>query len=261
MGEWPQKYPERFENRGIEVPKGILMYGMPGTGKTLLAKAVANEANANFISIKGPEIFSKYVGESESAVREVFKKARQVAPCVLFIDEIDSIAPRRGSRSSDSGVGDRVVNQLLTELDGIESLEGVTVIAATNRPDMIDPAIMRPGRIDRNVEVEVPDTEGRKKILEVHTRDMPLADDVDLDKLAEETESYVGSDIESVCREAGMNALRNDRDAHEVTSSDFEAALEDVRPTATEDNLQRYEKMMQKMEDIEQTEDTPDYYA
>jgi len=262
MVEWPQKYPDRFEKMGIEVPKGILMYGMPGTGKTLLAKAVANEANANFISIKGPEVFSKYVGESEEAVREIFKKARQVAPCILFIDEIDSIAPRRGGRSSDSGVGDRVVNQLLTELDGIESLEGVTVIAATNRPDMIDPAIMRPGRVDRNVEVEIPDEEGRRKIFEVHTRDMPVGDDVDLDELGEMTEGYVGSDIESVCREAGMNALRSDIDSGEATMEEFEEAIADVRPTATSDNLEQYRAMTQKMNEMETDEDdTPDYYA
>jgi len=262
MVEWPQKYPERFENMGIEVPKGILMYGMPGTGKTLLAKAVANEANANFISIKGPEVFSKYVGESESSVREIFKKARQVAPCVLFIDEIDSIAPRRGGSSGESQVGDRVVNQLLTELDGIESLKGVTVIAATNRPDMIDPAIMRPGRIDRNIEVETPDEEARRKIFEVHTEKMPLADDIDLDDLASRTEKYVGSDIESVCREAGMNALRNNPDSKEATMADFEEALEDVNGTATEDNLQMYREMTKKMNDIDQQEDDkPDYYA
>jgi transitional endoplasmic reticulum ATPase len=262
MVEWPQRYPDKFQKMGIEVPKGILMYGMPGTGKTLLAKAVANEANANFISIKGPEVFSKYVGESEEAVREIFKKARQVAPCILFIDEIDAIAPRRGGRSSDSGVGDRVVNQLLTELDGIESLEGVTVIAATNRPDMIDPAIMRPGRVDRNVEVEIPDEEGRRKIFEVHTRDMPVSEDVDLDELSSETEGFVGSDIESVCREAGMNALRSDIDTEEATMDDFRESIEDVRPTATKDNLDQYRAMTQKMNEMEADEDdTPDYYA
>ncbi len=261
MVEWPQRYPERFDRMGIEVPKGIMLYGMPGTGKTLLAKAVANEANANFISINGPELLSKYVGESEESVREVFKKARQVAPCILFIDEIDSIATRRGSRT-DSGVGDRVVNQLLTELDGIESLEGVTVIAATNRPDMIDPAITRPGRIDRSLEVEVPEIEGRKKIYEVHTGDMPLADGVDLEKLARMSDGYVGSDIESVCREAGMFALRRDTESDEVKMEDFEDALEEVRPTATDENREHYKQMMRRMEEIEQPEeDQPDYYA
>ncbi|MFQ3275333.1 MAG: transitional endoplasmic reticulum ATPase [Candidatus Nanohaloarchaea archaeon] len=260
MVEWPQLYPERFDKMGIEVPKGILLYGLPGTGKTLLAKAVANEANANFISIKGPEIFSKYVGESEEAIREVFQKARQVAPCILFIDEIDSIATRRGSRT-DSGVGDRVVNQLLTELDGIESLEGVTVIAATNRPDLIDPALLRPGRIDRDIEVEIPDQEAREKILEVHTRDMPLSDDIDIEDLAEKLEGYVGSDIESLCREAAMIALRKDTEAEEVTLEHFEEAMEETKPTATDENIEHYKQMMQKMDKVEKTEDQPDYYA
>jgi len=263
MVEWPQKHPERFEKMGINAPKGILMYGLPGTGKTLLAKAVANESNSNFISIKGPEVFSKYVGESEEAVREIFKKARQVAPCILFIDEIDSIAPRRGGRSSDSGVGDRVVNQLLTELDGIESLEGVTVIAATNRPDMIDPAIMRPGRIDRTMEVEIPELEARKKIFEVHTEDMPVSDDVDMGELAEKTEDHVGSDIESICREAGMIALRGNPESEEVKMKDFEEAVKEVEPTATDENREQYRRMMNKMDNLEEEQDsnTPDYYA
>ncbi len=261
MVEWPQKHPERFKDMGIEVPKGIMLYGMPGTGKTLLAKAVANESNSNFISIKGPEVFSKYVGESEEAVREIFQKARQVAPCILFIDEIDAIAPRRGGRSSDSGVGDRVVNQLLTELDGIESLEGVTVIAATNRPDMIDPAITRPGRIDRNVEVEVPDLESRKKIFKVHTRKMPVSSDVDLDELAELTENFVGSDIEALCREAAMISLRNDPEDREVTMKEFREAIKDTKATATEENRSLYRQMASKMENIEQKKETPDYFA
>ncbi|MFB6245495.1 MAG: AAA family ATPase [Candidatus Nanohaloarchaea archaeon] len=204
---------------------------------------------------------SKFVGESEESIREVFQKARQVAPCILFIDEIDSIATKRGSRS-DSGVGDRVVNQLLTELDGIEDLEGVTVIAATNRPDLIDPAILRPGRVDRSIEVDIPDAEARRKILEVHTEEMPLADDVDMDELAEATEGYVGSDIEALCREAGMISLRRDPETEEATMEDFRDAMDEVKPTATEENVQHYEQMMQKMEEIESAEqDQPDYYA
>lgn len=238
--EWPLKYPEKFENFCIRPPKGTLLYGVPGTGKTLLAKAVANESEANFISVKGPELLSKWVGDSEAGVREVFRKARQAAPTVIFFDEIDSIASSRGGNDGDSGVTKRVVNQLLTEMDGMEELEDVAVIAATNRPDILDAGLMRPGRFDRHIKVDVPNEEGRLAIFKVHTKDMPIADDVDLEKLAKETEGYVGADIESVCREAAMLTLRNDIDSKEVTNKYFQEALEKVKPSDDDSELMQY---------------------
>jgi transitional endoplasmic reticulum ATPase len=253
--QWPLEYPEVFEELDMQAAKGVLMYGPPGTGKTLLAKAVANEAESNFISIKGPELLNKYVGESEKGVREVFSKARENAPTIVFFDEIDSIATERGKNSGDSGVGERVVSQLLTELDGLESLEDVVVIATTNRPDLIDSALLRPGRLDRHVHVPVPDEEARRKILEVHTRNKPLADDVDLDALARKTEGYVGADIEAVAREASMNASREfiGSVAREevgesvgnvrVTMAHFEAALDEVNPSVTAETRERYEEI------------------
>ena len=208
MIQWPLEYPQVFAAMDVDPANGVLLYGPPGTGKTLLAKAVANEGQSNFISIKGPELLNKYVGESERGVREVFSKARENAPTVVFFDEIDSIAGERGQHASDSGVSERVVSQLLTELDGLEELEDVVVIATTNRPDLIDDALLRPGRLDRHVHVPIPDEAARRAILEVHTRNKPLADDVDLDQLADETEGYVGADIEALCREASMIATR-----------------------------------------------------
>ena len=237
--ELPLKDPERFRKMGIRAPKGVLLYGPPGTGKTLLAKAVARESSANFISIKGPEILSKWVGESEKAIREIFKKARQSAPCVVFLDEIDAIAPRRGSDMS--RVTDRVVNQLLTEMDGFESLNGVVVIAATNRPDMVDPALLRAGRFDRHIYIPPPDTETRRKIFEVHTRKMPLAEDVDLDALATRTKGYTGADIENVCREAGMFAIREGVDR--VRMEHFLRALEKIKPSVDEETIKYYESI------------------
>jgi transitional endoplasmic reticulum ATPase len=197
--EWPLKYPEVFKRLGIRPPRGILLYGPPGTGKTLLAKAVATESQANFISVKGPEVLSKWVGESEKAVREIFRKARETAPCIIFFDELDSIAPRRGFHT-DAGVTDRIVNQLLTEMDGIQSLKGVVVLGATNRPDILDPALLRPGRFDRVLYVPPPDKAARLAIFKIHTREMPLDEDVDLDILASVTEGYTGADIEAVVR-------------------------------------------------------------
>ncbi len=253
--EWPLKYPEAFKEVGIKAPKGILLYGPPGTGKTLIAKAVANESKANFISVKGPELLSKWVGESEKHVREMFRKARQVAPCVIFFDEIDSLAPRRGG-IGDSHVTERVVSQLLTELDGLEELKDVVVIAATNRPDMVDPALLRPGRIERHIYIPPPDREARKEIFRIHTKDMPLTDDVSIDELAEKTEGYSGADIEAVCREAGMQAIRefigsSDQESIRDTVKrirvhrrHFEKALEKVKPSLTEEDIKRYEQIV-----------------
>ncbi|GBE56631.1 ATP-dependent zinc metalloprotease FtsH [archaeon BMS3Bbin16] len=251
--EWPIKQPKVFEEMGIKPPKGVLLYGPPGTGKTLLAKAVANETEANFISIKGPEVLSKWVGESEKAVREIFKKARQAAPCIIFFDEIDAIGSRRGEESG-SKVGERMVNQILTELDGLEELYGVVVIGATNRPDLIDPGLLRPGRFDKHLLVHVPDSEARLEIFRIHTKDMPLATDVDLKGLAKKTVDWVGADIEAVCREAAMIALKETRDkgghlhSKKVTLKHFEKALERVKPSVTREVKKFYERWERKYE-------------
>ncbi len=241
--EWPLKYPNLFRHMKANPPKGILLYGPPGTGKTLLAKAVAHESEANFISVKGPEFLSKWVGESEKAVRETFRKARQAAPCIVFFDEIDSITPVRGGDFGDSHVTERVISQILTELDGLEELKGVTVIAASNRPDIIDPALLRPGRFDQLIYIPLPDLETRKKIFEVHLRGKPLAGNVNIDKLAEKTDGYSGADIAAVCNEAVMAAIReyiakNGKDLGDkeekidckVTMEHLEEALMKVKP-------------------------------
>ena len=228
--EWPLKHPETFQRLGIRPPKGTLLYGIPGTGKTMLAKAVASESEANFISVKGPELLSKWVGESEKGVREVFRKAKQASPTVIFFDEIDAIASTRSGNDTDSGVTKRVVNQLLTEMDGLEELEDVAIIAATNRPDILDAGLMRPGRFDRHIQVKEPDEEARMSIFKVHTKGMPLADDVDIKKLAKNTEGYVGADIEAVCREAAMLALRDDLEVSEIPYKYFKEAIDKVKP-------------------------------
>ncbi len=242
--EWPLKYPEKFKKFGIRPPKGVLLYGPPGTGKTLIAKAVANESNANFISVKGSELLSKWLGESEKAVRKIFRKARQVAPCIIFFDEIDAIAPVRGFEEGTRAV-ERVVNQLLTEMDGLEDLEGVMVIGATNRPDMLDPALLRPGRFDRLVYVRPPDKKSRLAIFRIHTRNMPLRG-VDLMELAELTEGYVGADIEAVCREAVMLAMRENIDAEYVERRHFMEALKKVKPSITDSMMSFYERFEEK---------------
>ncbi len=205
--EWPLKFGKVFQQAGAEPPKGVLLYGPPGTGKTLLAKAVATEAEANFISVRGPEFLSKWVGESERAVRETFRKAKQAAPCVIFFDEIDSVTPARG-RGVDTHVTERVISQMLVELDGLEELHNVTLVAATNRPDLLDPALLRPGRIDRMIYVPPPDLEARLEIFKIHTQDKPLAGEVDLEELTKETGGFTGADIEALCNEASMLAIR-----------------------------------------------------
>ena len=261
--EWPLKHKEAFARLGIKPPKGILLYGPPGTGKTLLAKAVAKESEANFISVKGPELLSKWVGESEKAVRKVFEKARQTSPCVVFFDEIDSLAPHRSASTGDSNVTERVVNQLLTELDGMQELNDVVVIAATNRPDMVDSALLRPGRFDRILLVPVPDKVTRKQIFEVHLKGMKIAKGVDVDALVEKTEGYAGADIAAVCREAGMLALRENIKAKEVGMEYLLAALLKVRPSVNKQIEAAYKEFEEGFRQVRGKEmaEKPSYYG
>ncbi len=240
--EWPLKKPEVFKRMGIRPPRGILLYGPPGTGKTMLAKAVAKESEANFILVNGPSLLSKWVGDSEKAVREIFRKARITAPTILFFDEIDALVPRRGA-GDESRVYERVVNQVLTEMDGLESLHDVVVIGATNRPDMLDPALLRPGRFDRIILTQIPEQQSRKRIFEIYLQKMPVAADVNADTLAEKTEGYVGADIEGVCREAAMIALREDMKSKEVSLKHFEEALKAVKPSVDKEVETAYQEL------------------
>jgi transitional endoplasmic reticulum ATPase len=249
--EWPLKNPEIFKRLGIKPPKGILIYGPPGCGKTLLARAVATESEANFITIKGPEVFSKWVGESEKAIREVFRKARMAAPAVIFFDEIDSLVPRRGAGFSDSGVSERVISQLLTEMDGIVTLEDIVIIAATNRPDMVDPAVLRPGRFDRLIYVPEPDEQSRLQIFKIYTKTMPLASDVNVSALPAMTKGYSGADIEALCREAAMIALRRDVNSKEVSLKDFQDAIKRAGPSVTPDMEKWYKGFMQQVRQVQ----------
>ncbi len=242
--ELPLKNPDAFHRLGIRPAKGFLLYGPPGTGKTLLAKAVAKEAEANFISIKSSDLLSKWYGESEQQISKLFARARQVAPCVIFIDEIDSLVPARGSGAGEPQVTARVVNTLLAEMDGLEELQAVVVIGATNRPTLVDPALLRPGRFDELVYVGTPDTAGREHILGIHTAKMPLAGDVDLKDISAQTERFTGADLEDVVRRAGLSAIRRlGRDVAQVSAVDFVEALKDSRATVTQKMEEEYGKM------------------
>ncbi|MDY0304736.1 MAG: AAA family ATPase, partial [Sphaerochaeta sp.] len=260
--EWPLKYPEVFSSLDTKPPRGILLYGPPGTGKTLLAKAVANESECNFISVKGPELLSKWVGESERGVRQIFRKARQAAPSIIFFDEIDALVPKRGTYMGSSHVTESVVSQILTELDGLVELKNVMVLGATNRPDMLDEALLRPGRLDRVIYVPPPDRESRRKIFEVYLRNKDiLAKDVNIDELVDRTEGYVGADIEALVREAKLAAMREfitamgEKSEEErrqaignvrITKKHFEEALGRVKGTLDLERLEDYERQAWK---------------
>ena len=261
--EWPLKHPEVFKRMGVRPPKGILLYGAPGTGKTLMAKAVAHESKANFILVKGPELLSKWVGESEKAVRKIFEKARQTSPTIIFFDEIDSLAPRRGM-SQDSSVTERVVNQLLTEMDGMIELDNIVILAATNRPDMLDTALLRPGRFDRIILSPAPSEKARLEIFKIHSKDMPLDKDVDIKIMSKETDGYVGADIEAVCREAALLALRTDIKAKIVSKKHFDAALKKVSPSITKEVADAYQDLLNQFRSArgkEMKDTKPSYYG
>jgi len=259
--EWPLKYPKLFERAGIRPLNGILLFGPPGCGKTLLAKAVATESKSNFIAIKGPEIYSKWVGESERAVREIFRKARQAAPSIIYFDEIDAITSGRGNFEGTHTFAS-IVNQILVEMDGVENRKGIVVVASTNRPDIVDPAFLRPGRFDRLVYVESPDYDARLKILEVHTKKMPLVKEISLERIAHITEGYSGADLENVCREAGMQAIREELDKlKEIKQKYFDFALSKIKSTLPKEVIERYENMAKKITESRNiTESKSDLY-
>jgi transitional endoplasmic reticulum ATPase len=245
--ELPLKHPEAFRRLGIRPAKGFLLYGPPGTGKTLLAKAAAREAEANFIATKSSDLLSKWYGESEQQIARLFNRARQVAPTIIFIDELDSLVPARGGGLGEPQVTERVVNTILSEMDGLEELQNVVVIGATNRPTLIDPALLRPGRFDELIYVGVPDTAGRRRILAIHTEGMPLADDVDLEAIAQRTERFTGADLEDLVRRAGLTALRRGLDTGKVTKADFEVALTESRASVTQEMLEEYDRIQETL--------------
>jgi transitional endoplasmic reticulum ATPase len=245
--ELPLKEPDAFRRLGIRPAKGFLLYGPPGTGKTLLAKAVAREAQANFIATKSSDLLSKWYGESEQQIARLFARARQVAPCVIFIDELDSLVPARGGGMGEPQVTERVVNTILSEMDGLEELQSVVVIGATNRPNLVDPALLRPGRFDELIYVPVPDQAGRRRILAIHTDGMPLASDVDLDMLARRTDRFTGADLEDLVRRAGLFALRQNLGAQEVNADHFAHALDETRASVTEEMEREYEQMSARL--------------
>jgi transitional endoplasmic reticulum ATPase len=253
--ELPLKHPEAFKRLGIRPAKGFLLYGPPGTGKTLLAKAAARESQANFIAIKSSDLLSKWYGESEQQISRLFSRARQVAPTVIFIDELDSLVPARGGGLGEPQVTERVVNTILAEMDGLEELQGVVLIGATNRPNLIDPALLRPGRLDELVYVGPPDVAGRRRILAIHAKRMPLAADVDLEDLARRTERFTGADLEDLTRRAGLTALRRDLGNAEVSMADFNAALTETRASVTPEMLTEYERIQDTLKSDAQRPD------